>query len=268
MAEKRFDQHGREYRPVELGPEECLAWTQVVDAEGESFDRELVLVRADTLHETPPTEKVDEKITKLQATLLGLRNEIAERRKELEGVLQEAAERMAKLKQHKGLERLEDFVAGRITHYVKYSYGPPEIIRFEDATTDDASGRVNKLKLLTLFGRTNGNLEWGLNRWSDGSGCSSTVIPCTSYLESVGVAKEQAEAHEEKALSASKATRPESRWKEMAEGYGFEMSLEYLRVLAERKAKAKTERISKIEAELGELRDNASSGLPEANSPG
>lgn len=45
------------------------------------------------------------------------------------------------------------------------------------------------MKLLTLYGRRDGGLEWRLNKYRDGSGSDTTVIPCQSIEEAREVAR-------------------------------------------------------------------------------
>ncbi len=44
---------------------------------------------------------------------------------------------------------------------------------------------------MSLFGRSNGDLEWQLNKYFDGSGGNTTVFPCTSHEEAVEVARRE-----------------------------------------------------------------------------
>jgi len=74
-------------------------------------------------------------------------------------------------------------VSGKITHYVKLSWNPT-IVPFLKETCNYNN---SKLKLLTLYGSSNGNLTWKLSNYSDGSGSSYECIPCSSYEEAVSV---------------------------------------------------------------------------------
>jgi hypothetical protein len=77
------------------------------------------------------------------------------------------------------------FLNGEITHVVKpgWSY---QILPFADAT-DVPDSWDSKLKLITLFGETEGELEWRLGRYSDGSGSNELIIPCTSMDDAKSV---------------------------------------------------------------------------------
>lgn len=92
------------------------------------------------------------------------------------------------------VESVMDFVSGNITHLFIDRY-QPEIQKFEDAVIDEDRGfgriLVDGLKLITLFGKTDGSLEWRLNRYSDGSGGSTIVYPARSYDEGLEMAQDR-----------------------------------------------------------------------------
>ena len=250
-----FSESGNEYRIAEVPEGERLVWRQVLDEEGETYDGELYIISESALHKSPPRQKINNQIAELRATRDDLTKQVQSFRQELKSFEDGTNERMAKLKQHKSLQRLDDYLNGRITHYVELTtYSPPEIIAFEEAKTNDARSRRDKLKLLTLFGRTNGDLEWGLNRYSDGSGINTTVTPCTSYNDAVKAIKELFTVHENKAIDSNDRTAPNQKWVTRAEEYGIEMSPEYLQQLKERTAAAKQAEITKLESQLQKLR--------------
>lgn len=99
-------------------------------------------------------------------------------------------ERKARLMKHAALVRIDEFLEGKFTHFVYYRYGVnvmsfDEAIRYKESDYD----RVPQgMKLLSLFGKTSGDLEWRLYRYSDGSGSPEEVIPCHSLEEAKSIA--------------------------------------------------------------------------------
>lgn len=92
-------------------------------------------------------------------------------------------------------EQMADFVSGDITHVFIEGYHP-EVRRFEDVAIyedrDFGGVRVDGLKLITLFGMTDGSLQWKINRYRDGSGHDwRPVYPCRSYGEALELAQER-----------------------------------------------------------------------------
>lgn len=129
-----------------------------------------------------PTLKYDQQIQKLTDTIASLQ----ESRKKVEALLKsEESDRSVKIEKFRKINQLkllEDFIDGKITHYIAFgSYRGPSIIKFEDTKVDGNVDRRGLFKLLTLYGRTNGDVEWKLNEYSTDSSCKETVIPCTSY---------------------------------------------------------------------------------------
>jgi hypothetical protein len=141
----------------------------------------------DRVFDTPPVAKFHESIQRLNDEIDQLKQTKANLLAEQKAYQKDIEEASAKRKQHEQLRLLDDFIDGKITHYVEFYWnGEPNIVEFQDAK---CGYDRKKLKLLTLFGDSNGNLEWKLSAYSDGSGCSSTVVPTTSYEQAVEVAK-------------------------------------------------------------------------------
>ena len=153
------------------------------------------------------------------------------------------------------LATLEAFVSGEITHVVTGSeYGAPRIREFSDAIADPRDYDRDAVKLLSLFGRTNGTLEWRLHRYSDHSGGSSRVIPARGYDDAVRIVQELYNARVKEWLDdGKKHSTPSGDWKknvpEVVESRGV--------VEANKKAdaKARKEKIAKLETQLAELKE-------------
>lgn len=91
------------------------------------------------------------------------------------------------------LATLEDFVAGRITHVLTdVEYGSCRIIPFDDIIRSDErdSWGADMLKLLSLFGKTDGGLQWRVHQYYDCSGTSREVIPAHGLDEAMRLAQE------------------------------------------------------------------------------
>ena len=141
----------------------------------------------DKVFDKVPTEKYHDEIQALTETIRKLNETHRKVSDNLSRINTEHVERVKKLKKYKALQRLEDFIDGKITHYAILCSYRPEVIKFGDTKSEYSR---DKLKLLTLFGNTEGNLEWGLNCYSDGSGSNETVVPCISEDEAKIVLKD------------------------------------------------------------------------------
>ena len=127
-----------------------------------------------------PTAKYHKEIGALTETINKLNEAHRKASDSLREVEAEHKERMKKFKRYEALQRLEDFIDGKITHYAILNTYRPEIVKFEDSKSEYSR---DSLKLLTLFGDTKGNLEWYLNTYCDGSGGNQIVMPCQSEEE-------------------------------------------------------------------------------------
>ena len=78
-------------------------------------------------------------------------------------------------------DTLVKFLNGEITHLVidQYKYSIETLV---DAVSPN-DRYDDDIKLITLFGRSKGELEFRINDYSDGSGGNKTILPCGSFQE-------------------------------------------------------------------------------------
>lgn len=140
-----------------------------------------IVVSVEKLRTSVPREKLDADLLALRGQIDATRNELCALQDAVRDAQKEQVEIRKRLSVNAALSRVDDWLAGRMTHFVKIS----EYERIEPVTKAELlkeEDRSRDLRLLCLFGRTNGNLQWRVNRWSDGSGSSWTdVIPFANY---------------------------------------------------------------------------------------
>jgi hypothetical protein len=142
-----------------------------------------------------------------------------------------------KFKRWRALNRIEDFIDKKITHLAVFGYGAPKVATFDEAMRDFEYGRFsNDIKLLCLFGKSNGDLEWRVNQYYDGSGSWKEVIPCQSEAEALTAVKEHTE-------------KPRGDVMQWAFEFGVPVSQEYAGAVREQRRKA-------LEAEVGKAKGN------------
>lgn len=124
-----------------------------------------------------PTVKFSEEVLRLSGKVADLQRQISEQQASVSEGLARYTETMAKLKRHEQLRLLEDFLDGKITHYVICSW-VPKIVPFESALCEFSPR--GGTKLLALFGDSKGDLQWRINQYRDGSGTYRDAYPCTS----------------------------------------------------------------------------------------
>lgn len=208
----------------------------------------------------PLTVKYHTEVAKLDEQLAAKRDELAAIRSELNVLVRDEKARMARLKQHQALALLDDYLAGKISHFVvvpEYS-GRIEVQTFAEALA--SQDRYDKdMKLLSLYGGSNGDLQWRIHRYSDGSGNNKTdVYPFLSEAEAIAGAQriiaERLAALEDRALAGYSSTEELLR---AAERYGVPVPADLLAkrhagllALKEKEVAEKEAALAKAQAEL------------------
>ncbi len=130
-----------------------------------------------------PHEVIDAEIAAKNRELVKLSAEVDNLRGQKRIAEKEVAERAARFAKHDELKSLDAFITKGIIGYVRDGYCGVEIIKFSQTKTDSQYDYRDTFKLLTLFGRTGGKLDWQLSQYSDGSGSGHTVIPFSTEEE-------------------------------------------------------------------------------------
>lgn len=139
--------------------------------------------RADKIYDTPPTEVVAIQIRKLQSEV----EELQSKKSELESLIKEDRSKWSEISkkclQYKALEGVFDFVEGKITHYViAHEYGGVlEILERSKSTCEFAER--GEVRLLTLYGKSKGDLQWRLSTYTDHSGYNKKEVYPTRSLD-------------------------------------------------------------------------------------
>jgi hypothetical protein len=181
-----FNEHGQRFVYVAEDDGEHIVRPTMETDEDEPWEGKPVTIRK--VFASAPREMYDKTIETLDAKIV----ELEEQKKTLEEEIRKSkydeTERKKRIMVNAALTRIDDFLAGKITHFVFSEYRV-EIKTFKEATTDpDSHSRY--IKLLSLFGGTNGDLAWKLNYYYDGSGSWSHVYPCCSLEEATVIAKQ------------------------------------------------------------------------------
>lgn len=135
----------------------------------------------DKLFEKPPVEVIDAEIAAKKAELAEIEERHSKAFMEINTVEWTAKQRLEKFKKFQGMELLEDFIDKKITHFVQAPDDTSfdfKIVSFEEAIKSKERYSTD-LRLVTLFGRSNGDLQWRVDQYYDGSGGSRQCIwPC------------------------------------------------------------------------------------------
>ena len=142
-----------------------------------------------TVYSTRPRPRRAGYLKKLEADISKAREELTTIRREHREEAEAFEAKSSRLKNlAPALERIEDFIDGRITHVVERAYasGDPEIRTLDE--TLKGNGYHSGPKLVSLFGDSDG-LLWRVNRYRNGSGSWTDIIPCRSPEEALDVAR-------------------------------------------------------------------------------
>lgn len=179
----------------ELKDDRCLVapYFVLLGYEGEEeywADESPFIVRKSNLFDEAPSPVIAEDIVKLEKRHKELGDQIRQARKELARMEQDVEAHRKRYAHIPQLAQLDQFLDGKITHYVlnmsEKDYSLPRIITIEQATGGEYD-REKLGRLLALFGRSKGQLDWRLNAYNDGSGHYTSCVPCLSYEEALAV---------------------------------------------------------------------------------
>lgn len=137
-----------------------------------------------------PVAVIDERFAAAQEKLAEIERHYQTRYAEVINAEREIQSRLAKLQKFNGLDRLEDFIDGKITHVVLVD--EDYAIKGLDALEEIDYGRKQGLKLVSLFGKSDGDLLWCVNQYRDGSGGMwREIIPCANEDDAVAKRRER-----------------------------------------------------------------------------
>lgn len=145
----------------------------------------------ESVYTEPPTERLREDVAELEKRVQELQQEQFGLQHDIRENERLTKERLKKLSRYKGLERIEEFIEGRMTHAVitsQYGIGV-EVVPWGEAVADGEK-HCRDLRLICLFGKSNGDLAWMRNRYYDGSGGWDGCEPFCSEEDAIARARE------------------------------------------------------------------------------
>ncbi|APQ14691.1 hypothetical protein BJP27_24260 (plasmid) [Pseudomonas oryzihabitans] len=201
-----FDSEGHEFTYATAVP----GHGHVVSARFETYDGagdEVSHDGPDIIHHgplfaDPPTGRRAQQIAILDEQLAQRRQELAQLNDQIRAAKIDQGSLLERLKQHQALQRIDDVLAGRITHVVSVEHGTIAVRSADDLSDTSWNG---KARLLSLFGNAKGDLEYQLNRYADGSGDKYEAWPCFSQEEATAKAVELIEEQMDKCTQGGKA---------------------------------------------------------------
>ncbi len=157
------------------------------------------------------------------------------------------------------LQTLHAFLAGEITHFFIGGYAP-EIVSWDDNQTyctDSWGGRmqVEGMKLVSIFGISNGKMDYRINQYRDGSGGGSReIIPCKSYEHALSVAQQTLNDSADMYVSGTQRSLHVDGWLKID---GIQIPADALKKYNKEKRKNQLARIKKLRAEITAIEADA-----------
>jgi hypothetical protein len=157
----------------ETGPETIFGATTLVDA----------------LFDEPPKDVFDKEIAALTKEVQALKKMKNELYVDAVNAEFNVRERLEKIKKYKGLERIEDFIEGRITHVVLEDYADWHVVplsALEDKSDSNRYRTTKALRLVCLFGDSKGDLSWCVGNYKEDTNSGwKKIVPCASEEEAI-----------------------------------------------------------------------------------
>jgi hypothetical protein len=139
-------------------------------------------------------EKLNNEITELNNKKNKIIDETEKYKKEHKKIIEDIEKKLPVFK------RIDDFLNKKFTHVVLDDI---EIYDINDKRLwNDSYPRY--FRLISLFGKSDGNLEWGINEYYDGSRSWRNVDLCFSYEEAAEIVKKRLIEKLEKTLSEAR----------------------------------------------------------------
>ena len=215
-----------------------------------------------SLHDAPVESWKEKKLRELEATYekesKSWDEKIRTQRKRCGDVVQKAKLKADALfrffdnkSNHEQLETLKSFMVGEITHFFINEYDP-KIGTWDDEMYSEEyrGGVVENIKLVSMYGNSNGDLEYKICEYRDGSGSKKDVIPCKSYEEALEYAQKDFNEKAVKFLSENKSLNLE-RWMKIE---GLVIPENVITKHNQIKEEAKNKRIAGLEAQIQKLK--------------
>lgn len=133
------------------------------------------------VYREPLREKFEKRIDELDAQIAIKHDQLQEMNALHDSLAAQARDMAEAAARIPALQRVIDFVEGRITHVVMRNYCDFKILTLDDCLAQrDDRGRNEGLKMVCLFGRGGADLAFKINDYRDGSGSWRTMIPARS----------------------------------------------------------------------------------------
>lgn len=223
------------------------------------------IIHRSKVFESVLVARKQQEIANIENQIQQLKNERESLRDDVKSISKEITElrysyqQLAKSNQENAaMLRVWQLITGEIKYLVFNNYYDCVILPIEKATA--RYGYSGKIRLLSLFGESNGNLSWKLNEYANGNSSSSDLVyPCLTLEEAQETANPFAVMHLNEALRDERHIDSLKRAIDGAIAVGCEVDAKYTDALEARLKKQADEKIAALEAEIAKAKLKAKS---------
>jgi len=176
---KVYNQHGQEGEVVAFVDGEYLVRPLYEDEDGEQYG-DVQTWR--TVFRTPPGPKLDAATAAAETRLAELQSQLSKAVSDINKLNVEEKSRMERIKQHEGLEMLDRYLAGEITHYVAVHDYYPTVEIIPIGETLDEYSSAYAYGMLTLRPKRDWRKQFYFDVYIKGRGSAydrtEKVYPC------------------------------------------------------------------------------------------
>ena len=147
------------------------------------------------VYEAAPVAAFDEQVKYRLKRLANVDDELSAKQKQLDGIRAELKQAevdrkaiTSRIAADAAIRRVMDVIDNKIEWFVTSQYGLVEV-KNKDVALKQSDKWERDWKLVTVYGKTNGNLSYGINYYSDGSGSQECCWPCVTHTEACEIAK-------------------------------------------------------------------------------
>ncbi|MCP4761054.1 MAG: hypothetical protein GY870_04680 [archaeon] len=242
--EIKYTGDGKKVKVIsKINNQETVVQEIFLDGKKETPSGEQFVVK--TLHDKPLLSWKEERIKQIDAHFKYMEQKFETKKKQYDKEVRTINHLLTSLKvfqkyfNQDKLKNLDLFLSGEIKYLLKIDHWKYSIVEFTKEIMDQEDW-IAELKLLTLYGKSNGDLTWRLNQYYDGSGSDIKIIPCTSIEE----AEQELQKHVDSKIN--KHGKIESEEYKAYKEYGIHINENYINEYIQTRIKECEKSIIKI----------------------
>lgn len=155
---------------------------------GEKFTTKSIHSAPSKSYKQAQEEKMEARIDRLESAIESRERELKDVGKKItvnKKILGSAIKSVDSFADDEKVKTLVMFASGTVSYLVEDCWSISAPIPFGQAISADDRYDRDTIKLISLFGKSDGDLEYKINNYSDGSGSYKSVIPFKTYKQAL-----------------------------------------------------------------------------------